>query len=238
MLAELYLRVAADLGAAKSLTAAELGELLAESVPPLWVFTEAVRRRHDAGVMGPLFAHPEAPRELLREAVASDPKRRERFDHHVSVYTGPPPTLKAVLSQLIPEGVAYKLTPDQEVLLVEQLSAHCLHALRPSLRYGEARAVLEAQLVGLPSFCPGLYPGTMPRQVDPWTPFLLLGDFLHYLTCSSRETEHDLPVLARVALALNNQQPVEEHLADADVRVRAAAAWRQRSEDGTRAKLA
>ncbi len=69
MLAELYLRVAADPNAAGSLTTAELGELLAESVPPLWVFTEAGRRRHDVTVMAQLFSHPEAPRELLQAAV-------------------------------------------------------------------------------------------------------------------------------------------------------------------------
>ena len=227
MLAELYLRVAADPNAVGSLTTAELGELLAESVPPLWVFTEAARRRHEVTVMAQLFSHPEAPRELLREAVGSDPKRRERFDHHVSVYTGLPPTPKAVLSQLIPEGAAYELTPDQEMLLAKQVSPHLLYALRPSLRDGEARAVLEQQLVGLPSFSPGLYTGTVPRHVDPFTPFLLLGDFFYYLTCPLLETDHGLPVLAKVALALNDQQPLERHLADADVRVWAAAKERR-----------
>ena len=227
MLAELYLRVAADPNAVGSLTAAELGELLAEPVPPLWVCTEAARRRHDVTVMAQLFSHPEAPRELLREAVGSDPKRRERFAYHVSVYTGLPPTLKAVLSQLIPEGAAYELTPGQEMLLVGQVLPHLLHALRPSLRDDEARAVLEAQLVGSPGFFPDLYTGTVPRHVDPFTQFLLLGDFLYYLTCPPLETDHGLPVLAKVALALNDHQPLERHLADADVRVRAAAKERR-----------
>ena len=227
MLAELFLRVAADPNAMRSLTQAELGELLAEPVPPRWVFTEAARRRHDVTVMAQLFSHPEAPCELLREAVGSDPKRRERFNYHVSVFTGLPPTLKAVLSQLIPEGALYNLTPGQERLLVEQVSPHLLHALRPSLRDGETRAVLEQQLVGLPSFFPGLYTGTVPRHVDPFTPFLLLGDFLHYLTCSSCDTVHDLPVLAKVALALGEQGSLEQYLNDADVRVRAAAEERK-----------
>lgn len=225
MLAELYLRIAADPNAVGSLTAAELGELLAEPVPPLWVFTEAARRRHDASVIAQLFSHPEAPRYLLWQAVGSDPKRLERFDHHVAVYTGPLPPLALVLSRVVPEWVKADLGFAQETLLAAQLASHCLQVLYPSLRSAEAKTTLDERL-GLPAkgfYHPKLTARTVPRTVDPFARFLLLGDFSYYLTCPSIESNYGLPVLVKVALALNEQQTLERHLADADVRVRAAA---------------
>ncbi len=229
MLAELYLRIAADPNAVRGLTAVELGELFTEPVPPLWVFTEAARRRHDVTVMAQLFSHPEAPRELLRAAVGSDAKRLERFEHHVAVYTGLPPTLASILSRIVPEWEGANLSPAQEMLLAVQLAPICWQALYPSLRTAEAKATL-GKCLGLPTkgfYHPKLKAATLPRHIDPFSQFLLLGDFFYYLTCPPYETVCDLPVLARVALALNEQQPLAGHLGDADVRVRAAAEERK-----------
>ena len=233
MLAELYLRVAADPNAVGSLTAAELGELLAEPVPPLWVFTEAARRRHDATVLARLFSHPKAPRELLRQAVGSDAKRLERFEHHVNVYTGLPPPLGPYLSRVVPERALAQLSPAQEQLLAQQLAPHCLQALRPSLRCERAKATAKATLDERAAAPAGdfykLAPDAKaaPRYTEPFARFLLLGDFLAYLTCSTQELTDNLPVLAKVALALGEQGSLERYLNDADVRVRAAAEERK-----------
>lgn len=63
----------------------------------------------------------------------------------------------------------------------------------------------------------------MPRGYAPLARFLLLEDFLHYLTYTPVATPRDLPVTAKVALALNPKQPLEPYTGDADVRVRLAA---------------
>ena len=229
MLAELYLRVAADPNAVGSLTAAELGELLAEPVPPLWVFTEAARRRYEGGVMAQLFAHPKAPRELLRQAVGSDAKRLERFEHHVNVYTGPPHPLGPCLSRVVPERALAQLSPAQERLLAQQLAPHCLQALRPSLRCERARATLDERAAVLAGDFYKLAPDarTTPRYTEPFARFLLLGDFLSFLTCPAPEPIDNLPVLAKIALALGEQESWKQYLNDADVRVRAAAEERK-----------
>ena len=229
MLAELYLRVAADPNAVGSLTAAELGELLAEPVPPLWVFTEAARRRHDATVLARLFSHPKAPRDLLRQAVGSDAKRLERFEHHVNVYTGPPPPLGPCLSWVVPERALAQLSPAQEQLLAQQLAPHCLQALRPSLRCERAKATLDERGAIPAGDFYKLAPEARiaPRYTEPFARFVLLGDFLSYLTCSVQEPIDNLPVLAKVALALGEQRSWEQYLNDADVRVRAAAEERK-----------
>ena len=231
MLAELYLRVAADPNAMRSLTQAELGELLAEPVPPLWVFTEAARRRHDVTVMARLFAHPEAPRDVLRQAVGSDAKRLERFEHHVNVYAGPLPTLKASLQRVLPEDGEKRLSPAQEQLVVSTLSPQCLLRLWCSVRSSAAQTLthqrLKEELGNEAWFTPCTTSVPLPRTYSPFSRFLLLGDFLHYLTCKIVQHPHDLPVLAKVALALNPQQPLAPQLEAADVRVRVAAKERK-----------
>ena len=224
MVAELVLRVAADPNALKSLNTEELRELLSELEPPRWVFTEAARRFSDESVMAHLFAHPKVPPELLRRAVGSVPCRLERFQHHVAVHTGPRPTLQATLSQVIPESVAFRLSPSQQTLVVSTLPPRCLLRLGPLVSNGVAKDTLyrrlETELGNDAFYLP--YAATLkPPRLYSWAAqFLLLGDFLYYLTLKEFTEARGLPVLARVALALNRRQPLGPQLGDADVRVR------------------
>ena len=63
----------------------------------------------------------------------------------------------------------------------------------------------------------------IPRGYSPLARFVLLGDFLYCLTGEVKQNPRDLPVMAKVAFALNVKQPLESFLEDADVRVRLAA---------------
>ena len=235
MVAELVLRVAADPNALKGLNTEELKELLAEPEPPRWVFTEAARRFSDEGVMAHLFAHPKAPPELLRRVAGSVPYRLERFQHHVAVHTGPRPTLKAVLSQVIPESVAFRLSPPQQTLVVSTLPPRCLLRLAPLVSNGVAKDILYGRLqteLGNDAFYLPYAATSKPPRAYSWAAqFLLLGDFLSYLTLEEIPAVRELPVLARVALALNRHQPLEPQLGDADMRVRMAGeerkTWRE-----------
>lgn len=238
MRAELLLKVAADPRVVTALTTEDICELLVEDRPPAWVFEEAARRTGDERVMAHLFSHPAADPELLRRAVCYDLNRCERFHHHVAVYTGPPPTLTTIVNRVVPEVVRPKLTTSQEHLLVTYFSPLCLAALRNAVR-GEASTVLEKRLENevhgnVAVVKPDATALHSPRGYAPSARFLLLGDLLYYLTCRGVETVRDLPVLAKVALALNDNQPSTLYLEDADVRVRVAA----RERDGTRAELA
>ena len=231
MVAELVLRVAADPNALKGLRPEELKELLTEPDPPRWVFTEAARRFSDEGVMAHLFAHPKAPPELLRKAVGSVPHRLERFQHRAAVYTGPCPTLQAVLSQVIPESVAFRLSPLQQTLVVRTLPPRCLLRLEPLVSEGAAKDTLYRRLqteLGNDAFyLPYAATSKPPRSISWAAQFLLLGDFLYYLTLKDIPEVREFPVLARVALALNSHQPLGPHLGDADARVRMAGEERK-----------
>lgn len=231
MVAELVLRVAADPNALKGLSGAELGELLTEPEPPRWVFTEAARRFCDEQVMAYLFAHPKAPPELLRKAVGSIPHRLERFQHHIAVHTGPRPTLEAVLSQVIPESVEFRLSPSQQTLVVRTLPPRCLLRLEPLVSKGAAKDILyrrlQSELGNDAFYLPYAATSKPPRSTSWAAQFLLLGDFLYYLTLKNISEVRELPVLARVALALNRQQPLKPQLGDADVRVRRAGEERK-----------
>lgn len=227
MVSELVLRVAADPNAVRNLSAAELRELLAELEPPQWVFTEAARRTYDATVMARLFSHPKVPPQLLRQAVGSDPNRLERFQHHVAVYTGPRPTLAAVLKQVIPESVHIRLSPSRQRHMVGALSPQCLLRLAPLVSNGVAKGILdrrlETELGNDAWYSPCAATSPPPRAYSWAAQFLLLSDFLYYLTLKDAAEVPELPVLARVALALNTHQPLKPNLLDADVRVRLAA---------------
>lgn len=231
MVAELVLRVAADPNALKGLNTEELRELLAESEPPRWVFTEAARRFCDEAVMACFFAHPKAPPELLRKAVGSVPYRLERFQHHVAGYTGPRPTLQTVLSQVIPESVEFRLSPLQQTLIVRTLPPRCLLRLEPLISNGAAKVILYRRLkteLGNDAFYLPYAARLEPPRPYSWAAqFLLLGDFLYYLTLKDTPELRELPVLARVALALNSLQPLGPYLGAADVRVRMAGEERK-----------
>ncbi len=232
MQAEHLLRIAADPNAVTTLTSEDLRALLAEARPPRWVFEEAARRTDDERVMAHLFSHPVAKPELLRQAVRYDLNRFERLNHNVAVVADPPPTLKTSFNRVIPEIVNADLTPSQEHLLVTHLSPPCLVVLRPMLCSQEACTLVKQQLENvtddLSTTKLGFTTVRLPRKYAPFARFLLLGDFLHHLTCARVETPRDLPVLAKVALALNGQQPLTPYLEDADVRVRIAAKERER----------
>lgn len=231
MLAELVLRVAADPNALKSLSPEELGELLAEPEPPRWVFTEAARRTYDATVMARLFAHPNVPPQLLKQAVGNAPNHFEPFQHHVAVYTGLRPILAAVLSQVVPESVHIRLSPSRQKPMVETLSSQCLLRLGPLVSNGVAKNTLyrrlQSELGDEACYLPYAAKSEPPRSYSWAAQFLLLGDFLYYLTLKDAAEGCELPVLARVGLALNSHQPLRPHLLDADVRVRLAAEERK-----------
>ena len=234
MRAELLLKVAADPDAVKTLTSEDVCKLLAEDKPPMWVLEEAARRTNDERVMAHLFSHPMAESELLQQAIRYDRNRLERFKHHVNVYKGPPLTLEAIFSQIVPEVVSIKLRNARlEHLLVTHLSPLCLMFLRPAVTNPKAFTTLkhrleneaDADVAVVKSDSTGLH---LPRGYAPSVKFLLLGDFLYDLTCERVETPRDLPVIAKVALALNSNQPLALYLKDADVRVRTAAKERER----------
>lgn len=232
MLAELVLRVAADPNALKGLNTEELRSLLSEPEPPRWVFTEAARRTYDATVMARLFAHPNVPHQLLKQAVGNAPNHLERFQHHVAVYTGPRPILKAVLNQVVPESVHVRLSPSRQKLMVETLSSQCLLRLGPIVFNGVAKNTLyrrlQTELGNDACYLPYAAKSEPPRSYSWAAQFLLLGDFLYYLTLRDAAEGCELPVLARIALALNSHQPLRPHLLDADVRVCLAAEERKR----------
>lgn len=239
MLAELVLRVAADPNALKSLSSEELVVLLAEPEPPKWVFTEAAQRSCDEQVMAYLFTHPKAPPELLRRAVGTYPNRLERFQHHVAAHSGSRPTLKAVLSQVIPEGVDIRLSPLRQRLLAHALPPACL--LRLGLHVGSRSSItvrrqrVKEALGDDAVWTPNSTFSKPPRSYSWAAQFLLLGDFLYYLTLKETVDVRGLPVLAKIALVLSNHQPIEPHLNDADVRVHLAAKERK---SGTHLNLA
>ena len=227
MRAELLLRVAADPNAIGRLEGSELCDLIAEPGPPAWTFEEAARRRTDERVMAHLFSHPRAKPDLLKGAVAYDRNRLGRLDWHVAVYRGPPLTLATCLAVVVPEVVATKLTDARlERLLVVNLSPLCLMFLRPVLRDPDAHALLAQRLEAAGEIA-GVNADAsilkLPRSYSPLATFLLLGDFLYYLECGPVAAPNDLPVMAKVALALNCRQPLEPYLKDADLRVRRAA---------------
>lgn len=217
------LRIAADLNAVASLSTVELCELLAEDTSPAWVFEEAARRTDDR-VLAHLFSHPNAAPSLLERAVGTNTGLLDRLNHHVNVWVGAA-SLGYAFDSIVPEA---GLTPvgDKrlERLLVTHLPPLCMEYLTPVLtnaygvfhRGNELRGDIERP-VGLDA----------PRVYTPLARFLLLGDFLHYLTCEPVATPRDLPVMAKVALALNTKQPLEPYLGDADARVRLAAKKRR-----------
>ena len=184
--------------------------------------------------MAHLFSHPLAKSELLQQAIRYDRNRLERFKHHVNVYKGPPLTLEAIFSRIVPEVVSIKLRNARlEQVLVTHLSPLCLMFLRPAVTNPKAFATLEQRLENeadddaavVKPDSTGLH---LPRDYVPSVRFLLLGDFLYYLTCERVETPRDLPVMAKVALVLNDKQPLAPFLNDADVRVQRAAKERER----------
>lgn len=178
------------------------------------------------------FSQPKAKPELLRRAICYNLNRRERLHHHIAVYAGPPSTLETIFRRVVPEVVRGDLTPSQEHLLVTQLPPLCLVVLKSTLCSQEACSLVEQRLKGVTDDLSTMKLDStamhLPRKYDPFTRFLLLGDFLHHLTRARAETPRDLPVLAKVALALNGQQLLTPYLEDADVRVRIAAKERQR----------
>ncbi len=207
MQAELILRVAADPNAIGKLEGNELCELLAEAEPPTWVFVEAARRRLDERVIAHLFSHSEAGTEVLERAFTCNTALLDRFKHHLNVFEGEL-ELSEVFANIVPEELGVSIQhPILAALLEANLSPLCLYFLdkaRTKRTKDETRAYI------------------------PLSRFLLLGDFLSYLSCGPVATPNDLPVMAKVALALNPQQPLEPYLKDADLRVRCAAKERSR----------
>ena len=234
MRAELLLKVAADPDAVKTLTSEDICELLTEDRPPTWILEEAARRTNDERVMAHLFSHPTAKSELLQQAIRYDRNRLERFKHHVNVYKGPPLTLEAIFSRIVPEVADTKLRNARlEQVLVTHLSPLCLMFLRPAVTNPKAFTTLKQRLENeadddvavVKPDSTGLH---LPRDYAPSVRFLLLGDFLYDLTRERVETPRDFPVIAKVALALNSNQPLAFYLKDADIRVQRAAKERER----------
>ena len=184
--------------------------------------------------MAHLFSHPTAKSELLQQAIRYDRNRLERFKHHINVYKGPPLTLEAIFSQIVPEVVNTKLrNAGLEQVLVTHLSPLCLMFLRPAVTNPKASATLKQRLESeadddVAVVKPDSTALHLPRGYAPSVRFLLLGDFFYDLTCERVETPRDLPVMAKVALALNDNQPLAPFLNDADIRVRTAAKERER----------
>lgn len=212
------LRIAANPNAVGSLSPAELCELLAEDTSPAWVFEEAARRTDDR-VLACLFSHPNADPSLLERAVGTDTGLLNRLNHHVNVWAGAA-SLGYAFGSIVPEA---PFTFVGEVRVEKLLTTH-LPPLCPEYLIG--RDVLQRR-DELKDEVERPVELDAPRGYAPLARFLLLGDFVHYLTCEPVATPRDLPVTAKVALALNTRQPLEPYTGDADVRVRLAAKERR-----------
>lgn len=205
MRAELILRIAADPSAVSKLSSDELCLLLSETTPPAWVFEEVARRRNDERVIAHLFSHPAVEVRVLERAFSSNnPLLLDRLRWHIR-FSERTPELADVFAHLIPEDIA----SDENAKRLDWLEAHC----SPLYLSG-----LAAEMGEVPE---------RPRHYAPLARFLLLNDFLHYLECDLVSAPNDLPVMAKVALALNRRQPLHPFLNDADLRVRRAAQERQ-----------
>lgn len=227
MQAELILRIAADPNAVKDLETSELCELLAEAKPPQWVLEEAARRTGNEKVLAHLFSHPKANAVLLESALGYNTSLLDRLKHHINVFEREIELLD-IFANVVPEVISTPLrTPRLECLLAEYLSPLCLKYLEfidtearfiqerrlPKANDGAACVFLEVDPLKL----------DIPRGYAPLARFVLLGDFLYCLAGEVKLNPRDLPVMAKVALALNVKQPLEPFLEDADVRVRLAA---------------
>ncbi len=202
MRAELLLRIAADPNAVGALTSGELCELLADASPPAWVFDEAAKRTGDEQVLSHLVSHPKTNAEILESALRFNTSFLDRLEHHVNVCEGTQLEPSDIFVNLIPEEVTQPLNGERlKRFLASHLPPLCLEYL------------LKVSLEKL----------DIPRTYSPLARFILLGDFFCYLECALVETPNDLPVLAKVALALNPRQPLEPYLSNADIRVRKAA---------------
>lgn len=232
MQAELVLRIAADPHAVAKLEGNELCELLATPSPPAWVFDEAARRSGDSQVLAHLFSQPAASARLLTSALTYNTNLLDRLSHHLTVFEGEL-ELSGVFTNVVPEAVRQPLGDARVALLLAQhLSPWCLRYLS----FADARAQM-VQKTRLQAWEPGqdtsvqleVKPNqlALPRVYSPLARFVLLGDFLHYLSCPHVAEPRDLPVMAKVALALNPKQAFGSLLDDADVRVRLAARVRQ-----------
>ncbi len=202
MRAELLLRIAADLNAVGQLTNDELCELLTDASPPAWAFEEAARRTGDERVLAHLVSHPKTNAEVLERALRFNTSFLDRLEHHVNVCERKQLEPSDIFANLIPEEVKQPLNNERlEHFLASYLPPLCLEYL--SKKSPEKLDI--------------------PRTYSPLARFILLGDFVHHLGCALVETPNDLPVLAKVALALNPHQSLEPYLNDADIRVRRAA---------------
>lgn len=206
MRAELLLRVAADPASVHDLTTVELCTLLAEASPPAWVFEEAARRRGEHRVTAHLFSHPEAEVRVLEKAFSSSHSLLlDRLRWHLCFSQEPWPELADTFADLMPEEVAAVGDRRLAALLRAHLPSLCTECLREAKGKSRSHA----------------------RTYSPLARFLLLSDFLHYLECDPVLSPNDLPVMAKVALALNTRQSLEPFLNDADLRVRRAAKERR-----------
>ena len=228
MLAEILLKVAADPNVITGLNHNEIEILLMEPQPPAWAFQEAACRKHEKRLMALLFSHPKASALVLEEALDKNTQLLDRYHFHVSVVTGEI-GMSAVLKTIVPEPI------EQTVLSSKLETLLALHLPPLSLGYlklGDADAVevQQSRLVALSEHNfqtgkPALK--NLPRVYKPLSRFVMLGDFLYYLTFQQSVDLVGLPIAAKVALALNHNQELEPFLNDADARVRRAAQERQ-----------
>ena len=150
-----------------------------------------------------LVSHPKASAELLELALRFNTSFLDRLEHHVNVYNGKGLKFSDIFANLIPEEVTRPLDDGRlKPFLASHLSPLCLKCL--------SSEVSSEKL-------------DIPRIYFPLARFILLSDFVYYLGCAFVQVPHNLPVLAKVALALNPHQLLEPYLTNADVRVRRAA---------------
>lgn len=224
------LKVAADPNVVSSLSYEEMRLLLLDPSPPEWVFVEAARRKHNKKLLALLFARAEVDKLVLVSALSSETTLLDRYQHHINVYKGDV-GLSSVLKTVVPEGVGQPtLRSRLERLLALHLSTLCLGYLK--FKDKEAQHYQHFRLNSLSehTISDQLFIKDLPRFYQPLARFVLLGDFLHYLTCKQSlfiAEVGKLTLLAKAALALNTNQPLELFLNDGDVRVRRAAQERQ-----------
>ena len=195
---------------------------------PTGFFREAARRTGNAKVLAHLFSHQGASVEVLESALSYNTNLLDRLKYHVNVFERELES-SDLFTNVVPEAISVSVSdPRLERLLAEYMSPLCLRYLE--FTDTEARAVQKSRLPAtdddeeasvLPEV--DLTKLDIPRSYAPLARFVLLGDFLYYLTSESEVTPRDIPVMAKVALALNTKQPLEPFLNDADVRVRLAA---------------